>query len=815
MRQFFTSILLLLAVFIHDTVTAQSTNTILSGKVQTIEKQALSDIHIAVKGTKLFSITDNEGQFQIKNMNTGSYTLVATGIGFATQTMQITLSEGTNSPIQLMMTAQTYDIPGVDIIDTKDRLFTSVPGSLNYISPLEMQSTQAVNGNEVLRKATGLNVVEEEGLGLRTNIGIRGLDPDRSRTVLMLEDGVPVALAPYGEPEMYYTPAIERMSSVEVLKGSGSILYGPQTIGGVINYQTIDPLLTPEGFAKITVGEGGYFTGLFGYGSTFGKTGVQVNYLRKQADNFGTMNLRLNDITSKLVFQTSEKSTLGLKFGIYNEVSNATYIGLTQPMFDKGGNDFTELAPDDELHIKRYSISLNQAFSINKSLKLQTTAYGYTTTRDWRRQDFAYNSFDDNGQLNPKPSDYSGVTWGDETIEGGAMYMRNATGNRNRSFEVAGIEPRLKYEFATGKVNHELISGVRYLFERAYEQRINGSKSDASSGTLAEDEIRTGNGYSIFAHDKVMITKALTLTGGVRFEYYDYERDIRRGKFKIDGVSVTRDTMLVSSSYVSAIIPGAGFNFAVNADLNVFGGVHRGFAPPRVKDAISSEGVAYELDAELSWNYELGIRSTPFKWLNLELTGFHMDFENQVIPVSESSGGTGSGLVNGGRTLYTGVEAGIAINSKEITDTRYYVEFKSGISYVNSVFAADRYIDVDDSQENINGNFTPYAPELNVNGGLSIYSPFGLSLNMTANYVTQQFSNEINSVQPSADGRTGIIPSQYTIDAGLKYGITKINSTLSLCVKNITDERNMTTRRPQGIRVSLPRMVFAGVKVNF
>jgi len=93
---------------------------------------------------------------------------------------------------------------------------------------------------------TGLHAVDEEGIGLRLNLGVRGLNPDRSRNILMLEDGVPISLAPYGEPEMYYTPSIDRMARLEVLKGSGSILFGPQTIGGVINYITPDRQQYPQ-----------------------------------------------------------------------------------------------------------------------------------------------------------------------------------------------------------------------------------------------------------------------------------------------------------------------------------------------------------------------------------------------------------------------------------------------------------------------------------------------------------------------------------------------------------------------------------------
>lgn len=810
----FSITLFLITIVFAQIAVAQRSTVAFTGKITDETDVVLKGIHVSLEGSGHSAVTDHDGRFVLENVKQGRYVLTASGIGFQTLKESVTVSADSET-LLLKMKLQSYPVPTVEILASNDRLFSSVPGSLSLIPARQIQNMQPVSGNEIMRQSPGLNVVDEEGLGLRTNIGIRGLDPDRSRTVLMLEDGVPVALAPYGEPEMYYTPAIERMSGVEVLKGSGSILYGPQTIGGVINYQTIDPPQRPEGFFKTTVGDKGYFTGMLGYGTSFGKTGIQINYLRKQADEFGATYLRLNDLSSKIVFQITDQSSLGVKLGVYNEVSNSTYIGLTQPMYDKGNDDFTQLAPNDRLNIRRYSLSLSHKYQVKKNLRIVTTAYGYTTARDWMRQDFAYSSFDDDGNPTPLPSNYSGVTWGDSTVDGGAIYMRNSTGNRNRSFEVTGVEPRIQYDFKTGNVAHQFTGGVRFLYERAYEQRINGSKADAISGTIAEDEIRTGYGYSAFVHDKLQLTRSFSFTAGIRLEYFDYERDIRRGRFEINGTSSTRDTMVVSGSNAVGIIPGAGFNLNINPQMNLFAGVHRGFAPPRVKDAISSEGEAYELEAELSWNFEAGIRMEPLKWMQVELTGFHMDFENQVIPVSESSGGTGSGLVNGGRTNHSGFEAGVNINTREIRQSKYYAELRAGMSYVKSVFAADRYIGGTDNGENIKDNFTPYAPEWNANGTLSLHSPFGLTLIVSGNFVSDQFTDEINSVLPSNDGRTGLIESHYTFDSGLKYSVSKINSIFSLSVKNITDERYIASRRPQGIRVGMPRMVFAGIKVNF
>ncbi len=90
------------------------------------------------------------------------------------------------------------------------------------------------NFSEALRKVSGVNVRDEEGFGLRPNIGIRGTNPTRSTKILLLEDGVPLAYAPYGDNASYYHPPVERFESIEILKGAGQIEYGPVTVAGAL-----------------------------------------------------------------------------------------------------------------------------------------------------------------------------------------------------------------------------------------------------------------------------------------------------------------------------------------------------------------------------------------------------------------------------------------------------------------------------------------------------------------------------------------------------------------------------------------------------
>ncbi len=792
---------LIISLLIPAGLWAQSTPGSLKGIVIDPDGLPVSYATIQLENTQWGSYSDESGTFLFRNMPPGDYSLSVLAPGYITFLEKIAIQAGSITELKIVLSSSSFQMPQVNILSEKSRLLSVLPGSASYITPRELELLAPISGNEVFRRIPGIHVVDEEGAGLRINIGLRGLNPDRSRNVLILEDGVPVALSPYGEPEMYYTPSIDRMAGVEVLKGSGQILFGPQTIGGVVNYLTVDPPQEEKIRVRLQGGQGGYFSGLVSYGNTFGNTGLQVNLLRRQATNLGPTQFEVSDLSAKFKFLLGEKSALGVKIGVYDENSNSTYVGITQAMYDAGGQDYVRLAPNDLLQVRRYSLSTTHEHHFSSRLSLKTTAFGYTTSRDWRRQDFSYD---------PAASRQTGVVWGDTSIAGGAIYMRNGTGNRNRQFEVAGIEPRLSWNYALGSKKSELQSGVRFLYERAFEQRINGTSATARSGELVEDEIRTGNAFSAFAQNEINLTPKWAVTLGLRLENYRYERDILRRRYS----GSLRDTSIVAGNTLTSIIPGVGMNYQLGPKLSVFGGIHRGFAPPRIKDAISNEGEAYQLNAELSWNTELGLRSAWAKGLSAELTGFSMDFSNQIIPVSVSSGGTGAGLVNGGRTYHRGVEASVVLGVGEWLNAPFVLELEGQVTVQEARFKGDRFLNISNEQVNVSGNRTPYSPPFLLSSALTFETNKGLQLRLTGTGVGEQFTDEQNSIIPDANGRTGSLPGYFLLDGTAQYTLAKIKTTFLLSAKNITDARYIANRRPEGIRVGLPRYLSAGMVIN-
>jgi Fe(3+) dicitrate transport protein len=461
------------------------------------------------------------------------------------------------------------------------------------------------------------------------------------------------------------------------------------------------------------------------------------------------------------------------------------------------------MAPDDLLPVRRYSISGTHQYKINDKMQLQTTAFGYTTSRNWRRQDFSSSAASTNK---------TGVVWGDESVPGGAIYMLKTNGHRNRQFKVGGIESQLKW-----KTQSQFIQiGSRFLIEKADEQFLIGNKPNANGGNLRDVEFRMGKALSVYIHDKISLTKKLDINIGSRLENFDYSRNIQRGRLNIGGALVTVDTNLIASNNVAAFIPGIGFNFNQGDEITFFGGIHRGFSPPRTKDAITTEGIALDIKQEDSWNSEIGIRKVAGEFFKGEITFFSMDFINQIIPVSQSSGNSNAtGLANGGKTKHRGIEAGFDFDIGKSLDKKISIVISTNLTLVNSRYAGDRFIKSSGNLVNIKNNKLPYASSIMINNGFEFESKKGNGFRVSGNYVGKQFTDELNTVNPSGDGRIGLIKPRYITDATIFAKHPKKNITATLSIKNLMNERYIASRRPQGIRVGIDRQVIFGIECTW
>jgi Fe(3+) dicitrate transport protein len=673
-----------------------------------------------------------------------------------------------------------------------------VPGSVSVLSREDLRAIAPQSGADALRLVPGLNVASEDAMGLRLNIGIRGLDPNRSRKVLILEDGVPVSLNPYGAPELYYTPPIERMDRVEVVRGSGQILWGPQTVGGVINYITREPPREPSGSVDLRYGNYGYLLGHATAGATHGPVGWSVDVIHRRYDGPRRLNLALTDVTARLRIQLTPQGVLRVKFNHYLENSHATYVGPTTAQFER--DPTINLAGNDRFDVVRRALSASYTHRLSRGLTLYAVAYGYTTDRSWRRQEFDrvdtgadYERVcDGDGRCGPD-GDPAVVPQGREGI-----FFRRSAAIRDRAFTVLGFEPRLNWRWGDedGPVHGELTAVARALRETAHDD-VRITATPTSRGGDPEDvEHRGGTALAAAVQGRFTFARRWHVTPGVRVESFWGQREVVRA----DG----RDVDQRGETSNVALIPGLGLAVDVARPLTVYAGLHRGYAPPRTRDAITPAGVNLQLDPELSWNSELGARLRFGRWFFLDVDGFVLDFENQVIPPSEAGATTSGGAFNTGRSRHVGGEASLTLDlAGALRAEGVAVPLVVNYTWVPvAAFVGGLF----------NGNRLPYAPEHLFNAQLRVAHRNGVSAQLTANLVTAQFADRENTVFPSPDGLIGEIPTYFTLDLRLAYSLRRTGLTVSLNGRNLTDQVYVANRAPQGIQPAGFRQIFVGLE---
>lgn len=739
--------------------------------------------------------TDETGAYRFENIPPGRYSLKGYGEGFKVASGKVEVNG--HDPVRIELTlapegiAEEIAVISSSIAGTSDAV-ERIPGSVQVIDRATIETSRVFNFSEALRKASGLTVRDEEGLGLRPNIGIRGLNPTRSTKVLLLEDGIPLAYAPYGDNSSYYHPPIERFDGIEVLKGSGQILYGPVTVGGVINYLTPQPPASRSGSVTLIGGNRNYFNGAINYGGTWKNTGYILNYMRKQGDG-SRENLRsgLNDVDIKTVTTLTSRQAVTFKAGLYTEDSNLTYSGLTEEEYriNPRQNPFR----NDFFNGDRWGGSLSHAYVFNPNVVLTTNIYGSNFNRHWWRQ---------SSNSRQRPNDAA------DPACGGMANLNTTCGNegRLRHYLTWGIDPRLRANFTFLGIRNETDLGFRYHYENQDRRQVNGDRPDARSGVLVERNLRRNHANSGFLQNR-FIFRNLTITPGVRIENVDY---LRTNGLANNGQGVN------GTFELTQVIPGIGVSFAPASRLVIFLGAHRGFAPPRTEDVISnSTGGSIDLDPELSWNYEAGFRSTISDVVRLEATFFRMDYQNQIIPAS-LAGGIGATLTNGGETLHQGAELNVRVDTGTILRSRHNIYASVAWTWLPVArFEGLRYSNIAGAGNiPITLNRLPYAPERLANLTFGYSHPRGIDTLVEMVHTASQFSDDLNTVNPTADGQRGLIPANTVWNATFNYSIESLRSTFFVSVKNLMD-RTYIVDRTRGLIPGMPRLMQAGVKFRF
>jgi Fe(3+) dicitrate transport protein len=655
----------------------------------------------------------------------------------------------------------------IDVIGDGAQAVTSQAGSVGVVTREELELMQPMSTEAALRGIAGVVIKPEEESAIVANIGIRGLSAADYKS-LILEDGVPVAPGLFVGNGRYYNPRIQRMEGIEVLKGAASLRYGPNTIGGVINYKTKQPV---DGVVVSSrVGSFGYREGTIEAGGVSSSRDAVggISYTRAESDGFQSKGYVMDDFMAKAGFAIGDNQTVSAKFTYYANDANISYRGLFLGQFEDKVRD--NPAPDDYYLTGRTSFDVNHEWRISDNARLNTVVYWSEMHRDYWR--FGINSAASN----------AAKEW---------VYTNNVDGN-NRSFDRLGMDTRLNFSHSTFGVENVAEIGIRADTESMDNLRVRATRAQPRAGRVDRSSKESASSAALYAQNRFMVTPRLAVTPGLRIENYDQKIDDRLNDANDGDTSNTE------------VKPGIGATYELSNTTQLYGSVYEAFSPAQNSAAIAG-GDDQKLDAESSINYEIGIRGFSSQ-IAYEFTAFRMEFDNQIVPAISNIFVNS----NGGKTLHQGLEATFGYGDND------GLRLDANFTFVQKAqFLGDRLSSDGSVTSTRDGNRVPYTPKLVANVRLA-YQVGALNTSLSANYNGSQFTDAANSLA-FAENVSGFfigkIDSYTTMDLNAHYTFTDSFSVYG-AVKNLTDRHYIASLR-QGIYAGPSRSVEVGARYKF
>ncbi|KRS21277.1 TonB-dependent receptor [Alishewanella sp. WH16-1] len=653
-------------------------------------------------------------------------------------------------------------MPSIEVIRVKGQQQVhrfEETGSVILIDRTQIEQVQPLSTEDVLRRVPGINIKGEEETSIVANFGIRGLSAGESKS-LLLEDGVPVAPGLFIGNDRYFNTRIQRVESVEVLKGSASLRYGPSTIGGVVNYIT----KTPDDGVQLSARAGSFnmreMTIEAGAKNQAEDAFAGVVATKASSDGFMDKGYDMSDVMVKAGLAISDKQKVGVKFSYHENEANISYRGLL--LADYLNGERYNPAADDWYLTDRTALDLNHEVILGNNAKLNTLLYWSDITRDYWRYD-----------VNTAASNAAG-RW---------VYTDTLTGN-NRGFERLGIESRLSFDQQLFGYAAASEVGLRLMEEESNDTRIRATRAADRSGNNDRHIVDSATSVAGYAQSRIQLTDELAVTPGLRIESYEQKRVI------------LTDNNNSAKTTNTELLPGVGLTYELTAQAQLYGGVYRAFSP--ASNGVALDGLTdQQLDGERSVNYELGLRGTAGA-ANYEVSAFYMNFANQVVTGNSDPNLSQS---NAGKTEHTGMEflLGYELGGGFRVDTNATwvptSEFKSGVNA---------------------GNRIPYAPKILANLALS-YTGEALSVALTAHHRGEQYADPTNIVDIPANAAGGIwgglLPAYTVYDLMAQYSVFD-GFTVYGSVKNLADKQYISGLR-QGIYVGPERSFEAGFRYRF
>jgi len=176
--------------------------------ISEVTQESMPYVNISVDGIPS-TVSNKNGVFLIESLSYGKHSLSFSFIGFKPISLdQIEITQQ-NRHIHLgkiKMQEKQIRIPEIVVQRVRNNYNEKYKGSNHVVAKKQLDQIQPLGSEEVLKTVSGVNVASDMGISNRLNVGIRGSYPRRADKIMVLEDGTPIAPAPYLSPSAYYNP---------------------------------------------------------------------------------------------------------------------------------------------------------------------------------------------------------------------------------------------------------------------------------------------------------------------------------------------------------------------------------------------------------------------------------------------------------------------------------------------------------------------------------------------------------------------------------------------------------------------------------
>ena len=645
-------------------------------------------------------------------------------------------------------------------------------GKKNALIVLDNVQGNVVTNNmrQVLAKIPGIHIWESDPSGIQIGIAARGLSPNRSWEFNVRQNGYDIAADPFGYPEAYYNPQLQAVQRIEIVRGQGSLQYGPQ-FGGLVNYilRNGSEISKPFEFeTQQTVGSNGLFNSYNAIGGKSGKVhyysffdhrngkGWRENSRYYTNSGFGTVTYHFNS-----------------KFSLTAELMRS-HIRSQQP----GGLTDAQLKQDAKQSLRSRNFfditwtspALIANYKINENTRWNTKLFGTIGDR---------NSV---GFLQP-------ITTKDSINATTLTYNnRTITLDQYRNY---GLESRIITDYHLGKMKNTISGGIR-LYTGSTYRKADGKGTTGTGynvtviGNYPRDiEFKSANA-AVFAESIFHISDKLIVIPGIRYEWLQGAASGRNG-FTSGGSEILLQNIKRSRSFLLA---GVGAEYHITKSTEIYANLSQAFRPiqfANLQAPPTTDVVDPNLKDAKGYNLDLGYRGKFKNYLQFDVSGFYLQYNNRVGTVTPS-GSSYRLITNVGNSTSKGFEGYIEFNPvRAFTKSKH-----ADIIMFGSYGYTDAKYSSDHKDASTKGKKVENAPVNIFRGGISAgYKPFLLTAQVS--YVDKAFSDANNTLTPSANGQTGLIPSYTIMDLTASCKLGKMLH-LKAGINNVFNETYFTRR---------------------